>query len=246
MKIINYNVDIVKILQFLGIVVLLFLLVRGCKTNNSSIDKLNSIVKKYDSVLAENKKSDIIIDSLQADNDSIDKKNDSLKVLLNTKKETLKVYRTKIVKLADSSLFASSDSLRKVYSDSLANSVKSRDSDFVYYQNLVDSIIFSSDTASVNSKKIILEQEKKIFALNKALQECVLGVQKEIPKLKDRNQLFIGGDVLGNKSEILSGYGISAALMNKHGMIYNVGVLNVKNTQYYSGGIKFRLSFRKK
>ena len=106
--------------------------------------------------------------------------------------------------------------------------------------------MFSSDTASANSKKIILEQEKKIFSLNKALQECVLGVKNEIPKLKDRNQLFIGGDILGNKSDILSGYGISAALMNKHGMIYNVGVLNVKNTQYYSGGIKFRLSFRKK
>lgn len=246
MKIINYNIDIVKILQFLGIIVLLFLLIRGCKTNKSSIDRLNSIVKKYDSVLLENKKSDKIIDSLQANNDYIYKKNDSLKVLLSVRKETIKVYRTKIVKLADSSLFASSDSLRKLYSDSLAYSVKDRDSDLVYYQNLVDSIMISSDSAIENSKKIILEQKKQIFALNKSLQECVLGIKKEIPKLKDRNQLFIGGDVLGNKNDILSGYGISAALMNKHGMIYNVGVLNVKNTQYYSSGIKFRLSFRKK
>lgn len=72
------------------------------------------------------------------------------------------------------------------------------------------------------------------------------GAKEVLPQLKPRISFYIGGSVIGNKQTIFSGYGADLSMLTKKGTMYSAGSKWVNGIQYFEGGVKFRLSFRKK
>ena len=243
------KIDYVKVLYAIGVLLLILMLIKGCKDSNKYVDQLKDLSSKYDSTMALQKASDKRVDSL--------KTMDSLNILhiayLNTVIDSQEVQlkqKSQSSKGLAGSILAHGkkpvDSSYKKSCDSLANLVLFMTMDIEDYRKNVKELIRNYDTAITNRDMVITEKDKQIADLKKLADTYYAKVNQAIPKIERHNELYLGGDIIGNKSDILHGFGVSGALVNTKGGMYNVGAYKINNDMFYSVGMKFRLSLRKK
>lgn len=244
------KIDFVKVLYALGIVLLIFMLFRGCKTTDGYISQLKDLSSKYDSAMALKSISDKKIDSLKGVDSinlvhigQLNKIIDSQEVKLNAKSHTATGLAGTINKYPHDKPI---DTLYRKACDSLARLILSMDYDMKDYQNTVGKLIRNYDSALDNREKLIEEQKNQIALLQKTLDSHNETVKNVIPKLERRTEIFVGGDFFGNTKDILHGYGVSGALLNTKGTMYNIGAYKLNQQTFYSVGMKFRLSLRKR
>lgn len=244
------KIDYVKVLYALGIVLLIFMLFRGCKSTDGYISQLKDLSSKYDSAMALKSISDKKIDSLHAIDSLkvieigyLNRVIDSQQVKLNSKSQSASSLAGTISKYPPKQPI---DTLYRKACDSLAKLVLSMNYDMQDYQSTVGKLIRNYDSALDNRDKLINEQRNQIAFLKKTLDEYKETVDKTVPKLERHNELYLGGDIIGGKSDLIHGGGLSASLLNTKGTMYTVGAYKLNTDMFYSIGAKFRLSLRKK
>lgn len=104
------------------------------------------------------------------------------------------------------------------------------------------------DSSSVRVIDTITENKLKTRSYQFNLKYPIITNTTTITKqAKPVNQMYIGGSLLGNPSNLLGGAKLNIIYKNKKDQIYNAGVLQQFNGQtYYEFGTAFKISLRKK
>jgi len=217
--------------------VIVFALIRGCGRGEKTVTlaQFDALVANRDSIAAaSNSRISILAqgnDRLRAEKDSALREAAQAKVALSKVRPTVIRLAGQIITKMDS---VKCDSLARLQADLLWL--------IEDYGNSLTFAIIKADSIEYAKNEEIDEYKKQLAACNKALDFAVSDV---IPVLKPRGQLFLGGDIIGNRATIFSGYGADLSWLNKTGQIYSVGSAWINGEQYYRAGAKFRLSFRK-
>ena len=81
-------------------------------------------------------------------------------------------------------------------------------------------------------------------SMNFTIPEITKTITLTQPK---RNQVYIGANLLGNKSDVLKGYNVNLSLKTKQDRMIEVGYNKLfKSDHYYSIGLKWKISLTKK
>lgn len=248
----NKNNITINLLIVFGILVLVFMLYKGCKNDNSEYDLYKSKLEQAKNTIKENqekiKSYEIEIDSLKnKEKYAYDKLDSSLEKIevydkqLSSSKKKIDDLTNRIKnypipenptdKEKDCDSLITEIEKREVSLENIINSYSETIQEYDYIVSLKDSIIHNQGIIIKNLKTTVQYIEDNFL---------------DLPKdLKRRNQVFVGGDLYGNPTKILSGYGGNLSLLNKRGQIYEIKIATIENKTYYGAGLKFRLSFKK-
>ncbi len=236
----------------LGILILIFMLLKGCKDDNkvyneykAKIDSAASLIRETNQLIAE---KDARIEELQ-EQDSINLANlDESLVLLNETTDDLSASRKKVNALiAKINRVQPGDVVvnRDEECDSLVALVVNQDKYIQDYENQVNKTFDDFDSVIEGKDSIIKVREEEVFKLKSTVEYIQDNILKLPPELKRRNQVFLGAELLGNKTQLLDGYGANISLLNKKGQMFEAKILSVHNAAYYGVGVKMRLSVKK-
>lgn len=107
---------------------------------------------------------------------------------------------------------------------------------------------YTYDSSSIRIKDTITENKLTGRSYQFSIKYPVITNTTTITQqAKPVNQMYIGGSLLGNPSNLLGGAKVNLIYKNKKDQIYNAGVLQQFNGQtYYEFGTAFKINLRKK
>lgn len=210
---------------------------RGCGNEKSTdvLEKLTILQKEKDSIYIV---SNSRISILAQENERLRTERDTARNLADARLREIKRFKPTVIRLAGE-VITHTDSAK---CDSLARYVIQAD------EMLADMLaLMLNATAYGDSIEAVLSAQLDEFKLK--LQACDralnYAVNTVIPVLKPRGELYIGGDIIGNRSTLFSGYGANLNWLTTKGKMYTVGSEWINGEQYYKAGVKLRLSLRK-
>ena len=109
----------------------------------------------------------------------------------------------------------------------------------VYKDTLRNQYGYISVTDTISQNRIKSRQVKTALSIPEVTKTITLSQPK-------RAMIFLGGDILGNESDPLSGYNVNLSLKTKQDRMIEIGYNQLFNdAHYYSLGVKWKISFRK-
>ena len=109
----------------------------------------------------------------------------------------------------------------------------------VYKDTLKNQYGYISVTDTISKNRIQSRQVKTNLSIPEVTKTITLSQPKRV-------MIFLGGNILGNESDPLSGYNVNLSLKTKQDRMIEIGYNQLFNdAHYYSLGIKWKISFRK-
>lgn len=233
----NFWTENFKWFLILGVVILAFLMWKGCGNDKEekALADLARLQIEKDSVMKEKTK---IVNQYNNDVLQLASERDSVQLIADYRLNQLKTVKPHVIKIAGE-IITKMDSAKCLELAKIQEDLLWLIDDYANQQTLTQ---MYTDSVEIGLRGIIVAKDDQIAVLEKTLD---FATNQVIPAIKKRTEVYVGGDVIGNRTTVFSGYGANINLLSKKGQMYSVGASWINGEAFYSAGVKVRLSFKK-
>ena len=245
---ITLNKTIINLSLIVAALIILLLILKGHRDDNRALKLLTEARDSAKNAL-------IIVDNLQQKINDLERKDtetgqkiDSVTTELTEKDKEIKQNLSKIDNLKVSIAKNKKNNNTPALLDDCDSLLAFHNTSEKFWSEYAESsnniiTLYKSDLFIKDS--IITVKGMQINTLKSTVQFMQDKLDASMKDVKQRNQVFIGGEIVGNKQLLITGAGVNLSLLNKTGQMFEIKAININSNMYYGIGAKFRLSFRK-